>query len=702
MPSGEGWNTEREYVANAMKGDLILSAGCGDIGTLLRAVTPRQVYSHEGFMTLNQTEVRHGTAITSRLEDEKFWEKEVLGLFPKRWRGDIFTYGFQGTTTQSISNAYNNEVYQDPEGGPRNYNGFYGGLRRCDGDEAVAFPLVVKPQPRLEQADPTIRQRLRGAAEESRKVHGHYRFFAYTDAAVGHDARFDYDPTRYNGASSWAKDTHAIVSSQFIWLALNRAGVHLEGSQTESSDCTLLGVAGAVCNGELAQVSQAGIPNRATATQSQVDGVYLYTEPERRAGATTLYDNVFNKVAKSLEAKDARILASSTDSPDNLANQTVNCFRDDTCAGDDATEGDSWREDTGTGRAVSPDNFLLWDGPETGGVYGYSERLIRASRRHTRKFIWAPAEGTATVAGTVTLNGKAVPFATVVIGGRSVVADATGFYKAEALAVSPFGYEVSSAIALNSKNEPCALPPGQLYDAGALDSCMLYSNVIDTTTNAKRLVLVDGKEAVVRYDIALLPPPDLFRQVLITFYVERIKNSNAIGKDIFLDGYSSEPLEVAISLLEEKDAEGRVVKGFTYKSPCVGEEVWMTAHGRVTLNADLSVSVDYNVQLYETYDNCQGIGCLPGEQEGDGRICDCEMDLVGSACLGGTTVLPANILVSPGGSANTGAVELNNFSSDASGQDTGKMELRIENRRAPSVLCPSAGPVFCPPPKDQN
>ena len=56
-------------IANALRGDVILSRSCGYIGGLLAKVSPAQKWSHSGIMTENYVRIRQSTGIDEYMKD---------------------------------------------------------------------------------------------------------------------------------------------------------------------------------------------------------------------------------------------------------------------------------------------------------------------------------------------------------------------------------------------------------------------------------------------------------------------------------------------------------------------------------------------------------------------------------------------------------------------------------------------------------
>jgi hypothetical protein len=385
-------------IANALKGDLLLDAECDAIGAALRALTPRQMYTHEGIMTRNHYQVRHSTAVMAR------YAAYPNGVFGKPSDGiqeQALRFGWPGTLLHSIQAAYQGEEVTDPQSpSMEKYSvvAFASKPVVCEGDSDIAFPLVIKPTP---GAPPTVRDGLKRAADMALGINAHYRFFAFTKADIGLDANYNAP-----NDGKWYDGSTATVSSQFIWLALHKSGVQLEGP-LDAEDIVDVG-------------------KGARVDEHTRDGLYFYDAVNRRVGLEALYTFIYNNANDK-----TNVLGSLADAPDDIASQMANCFASDYCS-EGAKDSDNWMNPD-VGRAVSPDNFLFWDSPRTGGSYGHSEHLRFRGSDHGWIYQWAPSSGTGAVNAKVLKDGVLVTNATVVLS------DMTGF-------TDSFGQIVFSAI----------------------------------------------------------------------------------------------------------------------------------------------------------------------------------------------------------------------------------------------------------------
>lgn len=358
------WTINEPHIANARKGDSILSPGCGSglIGNLLQQVIPPQKFSHTGIMTRDYYELRHSTASTQRFEDYLVGFEGSDGV-----RSDVLRYGWPGVITQSVDEAFNGQQRRDP------VNDRYYTIKAFSADPAlcangdIVYPVVLKPAPDAELA---VRDRLHAAADAAQEIQGHYRFFAYTDAAIVTDSRYAAPPE-----VAWAGGSPATTCSSFIWHAFKQAGIELEGADLEPAD-----------------VLQLAMRDDATP-----DGLYLYTAAERSRAGDWLYNEVYSKAYERAGWFGNLV----TDAADNFGNQLANCFAADGCD-TDAKDSERWRN-PGYGRTVSPDDMLFWD------IYGgYTEPLFYRGAEHQPVYHWQISDGYGNISVRVLNGGNAV------------------------------------------------------------------------------------------------------------------------------------------------------------------------------------------------------------------------------------------------------------------------------------------------------
>jgi hypothetical protein len=431
----EVWRWAPAMIQNARRGDVVLTPGDGTglIGTLLEQLEPKQRFDHMGIMVRDYDLVRHATMAHDRLnrrDPGRFMTGEFFGdrAPVDGFRSDALTYGWPGTITQSVDDAFftgfntidpvTNQAYNpqgnffllNPDAVPLpppsptatddEREKWYGQHRFADPEFPADVPIgitnlprlpayridtglmieavVVKPDPALEAADPRIRPMLHRVADAAEQINGHYRFYSYTDA------RISLDPGMLGPAGTWAEGTRAMVCSSYVWTAIQLANAQLphievEGRITEHAEELL--------------------------ASPTVDGLYRYLTDEREAAAKSLHALVSEKVRKEVylglqKAEHENRLAITLGTigltgiltllagpigaaaallgitPSNIAKLKL-LFEDmpddvatqlcNTFAQDRADETDDhlW-ESPGEGLAVSPDDIKdFWDAPES-------------------------------------------------------------------------------------------------------------------------------------------------------------------------------------------------------------------------------------------------------------------------------------------------------------------------------------------------
>lgn len=473
------WVAIPARLLNARKGDILLSpGGNGPIGGLLKQVNPPQVYSHSGIMINNYYQLRHSTASTEWLKDAvvgSFLGNEgTEGLDP-----DKLKYAFPGTISQSVDEAFNGELIEDPDG-VTDDNGEikrytimgFGNETTLAENIGLVEPLVVKPDPLIEAEIPQVRELLHKVAEAAKQINGHYRFFCYTKADMFFD---DFYTAPDRGTSWWASNTKPTVCSSLIWAAIKQLDdpkVMIEGREeyTQPSDLEPTDVG-----------AQVDFRTR--------DGLYYYTAEERLAAASWLYDYFYN-VAYEEAGWWGRLF---TDAPDNLANQMCNTFGFDWSGEDEdgnpSYNSDRWK-DPGDGRAVSPDDIKnYWDAPtlrdgSIHGLYGYSEKLIyRPARLEYRRISrWVKVEKEATLKGVVLRRGNPVAGALVRGGGKEDLTNSRGEFE---LIIPKGSYRI---------------------EAGKLIDSWYWDTHLDVT-------LAEGEEKYIVLNLE--EPDDMYREVTV-------------------------------------------------------------------------------------------------------------------------------------------------------------------------------------------
>lgn len=454
---------------NARKGDVVLApGGNGLIGGLLTHVSYPQRYSHCGIMTRNHDEITHCTASDDRIQDYPVGSVVTDGPEPTHgFRPDVVRYAWPGVITQTVENAVTGEQVTDPES-HKSYNfqdfNSSGEGATIAGSWQIIPPLAVSVDPMLETME--MRERLYKIADDAAAQAGkfHYRFFGYTDPTMTAPAPAD---------AHWAAGTSPGVCSSFIWLMMKRNGVKLQGA----------GATVAATDLTPAQISAGAKVGPATP-----DGLFLYSAAERAVAAQWFHDALYDKVSGTVDDK-AGILGGvvelATKIADHVSNEFLNAFTLDHVQTDD--DNDTWKSTTDA-NAVSPDNIMLWNGPSapTPGPYGYTEPLVYREPRYDTVTIsrWRQVQVFGTVAGQVTLQGKPVAGARVQLyDGKFAGTDANGHY---AIAGVPQGQYVAKAQKVGNDHS-------------------VMSASVPVNVNA----------ASVTANIALSPPPDPYRMVVV-------------------------------------------------------------------------------------------------------------------------------------------------------------------------------------------
>ncbi|MCA9499523.1 MAG: hypothetical protein KC588_10055 [Nitrospira sp.] len=528
---------------NGRKGDIVLSpGGPGLIGSLLREVDPPQKYSHSGIMTRNYDEVTHSTASENRIYD---FLVGTLDDGTDGIRPDILQWMWPGVVTQKVEAAVYGENWTDPESGKKysisSFSAHAVGVTHNDNFQIVP-PLIVKPNPTLETSQ--IRQTLHTVSASARAdgakiddsgtliqpIKSHYRLFCYTNPAIG---LTDVAPS----TSLWATGTYPSVCSSFIWMALKRNNVRLEGDNDIVHPTALEPV---------------DVNLGAGVLPTTKDGLYWYTAVERLAAGTWLYNEMHYKAYE--EAGWFGDLL--TDAADDVGNQLVNTFALDDAWGKDH---DDWK-DTQDANAVSPDNILFWDGPNQGGLYGYSEPLIYREPRVEMYTVsrWKKVLSRGTITGTVRLDSQSVQGALVnLYDGMSDFTDGSGVYSMSDVPFGSYQMTVSKVI-------------GGVY----------YSAKVNVQLDQEVLVL----------DLDLEPPADRYRlaQLYIDFYGRE-------DEDWPWDDETTNPGPeyYELELGPDKTSNSK------YREYKWGGEARVEYNVTVLLLVDNSIQVNVNAVLYE-------------------------------------------------------------------------------------------------------
>lgn len=593
----DDFDYQSPYIGNAKKGDLILSAGCGMIGGLLRQVSPPQRFSHSGIMVDSWTRLRHSTAAEERYPQGANGD----GLVP-----ETLKYGWPGVITETIGEAYEGNYRIDSDGDAYLLRSFNVDPVNCPGDAAAIFPSVVKPPFDLEQqlvprSSLTVRQTLERIADEAQAIEGHYRFFAYTDAdLVG---RLQGPGSRAGREAPWAQNgaPDGTVCSQLVWSAAHAAGVQVEDATVEPGD-------------------KPHAPAK--------NGLYLYSEDERRSAGHWLYDRLYNQFYEE-SGGGGRLL---TDAPDDGANQVANCFVFDWCGSEpgmefdgepDAKDSDRWKN-PGEGTAVSPDNLTQWDLPP-GGVYGLTENLAYHGGEFVRIHRWAASPGTGPVTVNVRFNNAPAAGAVVtLLGFHPAVSDSSG---------------VARFVAIPSGN----------YQLNGIKEVVL-GGVRQNVTGTMTVSVAPGTGATVTLTLTGTPPPPpnasrAHRLVTVrgSVFIKDHENFGSNERGIH---------RIDSSIVLDPVSKREHTFNFSH---CTGDEVRITTSVRVVLNpSDYSVTAMVTGRMYEG-DSCNG-GGVDDEQA-------------------------RNFHVAENGSTHPGTIHLVN--GYVFGDDEARINLTVSNERNP-------------------
>jgi hypothetical protein len=559
-------------IMNGKKGDVVLLPGgpLGFIGGLLQKLTPPQNFSHCGIMSGNFYKVRHATASEDWLYDEVYGK--TVPIFSEKvgtegFRPESIKYIWPGTIDQTVEQAFSGSFfkYTSPDGTRQkaykiqafgNDPVFF-----LNQSRHVVFPQILKPDPLLE-GDPAfahLRPTLAEVAEKAKRIHGHYRFFCYSNGAISFwDDTAHRAPDR--GPGWWASASRPMVCSTFILAAINDITdkrIRMEGKDVF------------VTEGDLEKTPPApGVdpPDKDALIDSLTrDGLYFYTAEERRNAADFLYDDVYKKALEEAGG-GAKFIA---DVPSDFGNQVTNTFAfdysDREFDDEDAKDSEKWKN-PGDGRGVSPDDMLMfWDRPTVSqdtihGLYGTSQRMVfRDGILEERELgTWVKREKIGKLKVTVTYRDKPVPGADVKVGGQVVV---TGPQGLASIDLPEGSYPVEVGLMMD----------GLFFEGSG------PAQVKDRDTTEATIVLND--------------PPEFKRLVVIGGHV-RIKDEENLGSDEFFDdSFSTRPNPVRLGPNHRQDVTTYVKK--------FGGEIRVEARYDLTWNADLSVTVACNVKLYE-------------------------------------------------------------------------------------------------------
>ncbi|MDX2056002.1 MAG: carboxypeptidase-like regulatory domain-containing protein, partial [Polyangiaceae bacterium] len=562
---------------------MFINAGCGPIAKLLQSIG--QTYSHEAIMTQNYYGLAHSTASKDYLTADIPKDERAVGY--NRFTEHRLRYAWPGALKESVDEAFNGARYLADDGKVYSMNTFNPEPQQCEGF-STSYPILVI-RPPLE-SDSLVRPILHQAADIAKAAESHYRFFAFTQGNVSFDPPQNYSsrPVVPGYTNQYPLNTSfrspsgepATVSTTFLWDALKRAGATLEGCQFEDSDGSI---------NDRRDTFWVGLPYASDTDCTSpriggtVDGLYWYREALRDVAGQAVYDATYNDVAAEIAkgGGNAVFVAGVAghfigDHARSFAHQMLNCFAYDACSenlvGDDSTRYDPTVEGSrsplpfGDGVSVSPDDFLMWDTPAQGGVYGQSEKAQLRSGEYRRIHRWRAAEGTFTVVGQVLRAGAPVAGATVEVGPAVTVSDVNGNFRVAGVEGGNVSVRAQKTIDGESYTDE------ELVQVSASTPLV----VLELTAESSR-----PPEGLVLYA----------RRVNITGNT-RIKDDEGFGET---DQFKDTPINAfcEVSPLMRRTA-------LTLRSECAGGEAW----GESTVECLLlpnnqDVQVVLNVKLYE-------------------------------------------------------------------------------------------------------
>ena len=470
---------------NAAKGDVILCPSVGGaslVDAMFSQLTPPQLYGHSGIMTRNYDQITHCTASESRLVN--YTVSGVLGGGDEGFDPDALKYAWPGTLTETVDQAVNGQMITDPAsstGQQYQFQSFNGTSSDIEIDNAWVLipPVVVKPDPVLETSE--VRKLLTEVANDAYANTGkfHYRFYAFTDPAA---TTLTAPSSGLAPSSTWAQNTHGAVCSSFVWKMMKGRGVEALGASKYATAGELSAAA--------KKLNVFLDPNGQT-----LDGLFYYPEAERQVCAQWLYDTVW-EMADAQAGWAGELL---THAADYYADELLNTFAVDNSSTEDSSN--AWQS-PGNANAISPNDFLAWNGPEKGGVLGYSEPLIYQPANYATVHVyeWAKVTAYGKLSGKVTLDGKPATDVTVTVPGYSVGTDKDGNYTFDKI---PYG--------------PYSVIAKQATTKGPVDFGVKTGSILYNTGHVS--VKVD-KDTVSAPEIKLRPPDTPYiRSVVVTGHV---------------------------------------------------------------------------------------------------------------------------------------------------------------------------------------
>jgi hypothetical protein len=422
-------------IVNADAGHLIMvpSDGVGQIGGLLAALLPAQHYSHEAMMIKDRFELRHCTSSADYLKAHPYMSPGAIvsGIDDNPTDGfteDAMRYGWPGTVTQSVEEAYRASRNQN-DGVVIGYNGpgssglgqIIGSTKKpstilgddlpiegmdfepvmvpvalpadaeallqaiIDGDKSpddlqaisrsatvtwqMMWPLVVRPCPH--NSKPHIQDALRRVAAAADYLASHYRYHAYLDGRMGEDHRYD-GPTMNDTSRP---DPASPCSAPKVWdhsIALVSSVFLWEAVQEANRQG--LGPEIQLTHPFDHQPAHNCVPYYGAGggdVPSQVDGLFEYNETQTTRAAVALAASIMRDIESSENAFPwwlswiGDLYEAFSDISNDVANQVCNAFAFDRCDPLDTKDDDSWRHPPPS-TSVSPDNIIRsWMAPLT-------------------------------------------------------------------------------------------------------------------------------------------------------------------------------------------------------------------------------------------------------------------------------------------------------------------------------------------------
>lgn len=455
-----------EHLPIARKGDLALGPGdgVGLVSGIVASLRPPQVYDHMGIFVDNGWRIRHCTASADRLEDESLFPVEVplvgLKLPLTGFRADLVRYGWPGSITQTVEEVYRTgrntlnarwsfvakhpgtdtddperpgvalRLYHLPRDARALRLGFHDPeravperlVRLQDAPVRLGQPVVVH-QPQLVRPHWSIDAAARPVCEQvadlALRLDAHYRFFAYTRGDIGLDPARNApaaDDPAWRGlpaGARWAAGTIGAMCSSFVWTAVRL----VERMRAAGQPRLVLE--------DRREPEDANVGREYGA----VDGLYRYTEEERRNAAAELVRKLTAQVRATFDARLPRLVqdvsgvgALREGTAQAVANQIANTFAFDAPERIDP----AW-EKPGPGETASPDNVRdFWDlrpvhnervQPEGGlALYGESVPIQLAPPAWLRVPMFRKHDddrGSGQASGQVRVGGQPMPGATL-------------------------------------------------------------------------------------------------------------------------------------------------------------------------------------------------------------------------------------------------------------------------------------------------